>query len=202
MSRRLLVFLLVLALPLTLAACGGDDSSEDEDAVTEVIETSVKSTDPADCTTLQTQQFVEQTTLETGKAAITQCEEDAADTTDDPDSVEISNLEVDGSDATADVAFTGGPFDGSTVSVALVKEGDQWKMDEITDIPEFNFESFIQAFEDQAAAEGELPGEVATCIVDAFNTAGAEEVKAIIVEGDAEGLNALVVPCVPGAEGG
>jgi len=41
------------------------------------------------------------------------------DTTDDPDSTEVSNIAVDGTDATADVAFTGGIFNGSTISVAL-----------------------------------------------------------------------------------
>ena len=198
---RLLALLLALVLPVTLAACGGDDGDDggsDEDQVSEVIETSATSADPADCTELQTQAFTEQTTLETGEEAIADCEEDAEDDSDNPDSVEVSNVAVDGTSATADAAFTGGAFDGSTVSVALIKEGDQWKLDQITDIPEFDFEGFTQAFGEQATADGELPPEVVTCITEAFNTAGAEQVKAIIVNGDAEGLNALVVPCAQG----
>lgn len=201
MSRRLLVLLLMLVLPVILAACGGDGDDgggEDEDAVTEAIEVSATSTDPADCTRLQTQEFMEQTTLETGEAAVEQCEEDAPKTFDDPDSVEVSNVSVDGSDATADVAFTGGAFDGSTVSLALVEEGDQWKVNEITDIPEFDFEGFVASFREVATTEGELPPQVVNCIADAFTTAGAEEMKSIVVEGDAEGLNSVITPCIEG----
>src|SRR5262245_55412419 len=120
-SRWPALALLAFALPLTLAACGGGDSGDDEGDVTEVIETSVKTTDPADCTKLATQQFLEQTTFETGDAAVQQCEEDATDPTGDPDSVEVSDVSVDGDTASANVAFTGGTFDGSTISVEVAK---------------------------------------------------------------------------------
>jgi hypothetical protein len=199
MSRpRLLTALLALALTFALAACGGDDGNGDEDEVTEVMELSATGTDPADCTRLQTQAFMEQTTLETGETAVKQCEEDAPKTFDDPDSVEVSNVSVDGSDATADIAFTGGSFDGSTLSIALVKEGDQWKVNEITDIPEFDFEGFVASFREIATTEGEIPPQAVTCIADAFNMAGAEQMKAIIVEGDASGLNTVITPCIEG----
>jgi hypothetical protein len=195
---RLLTALLALALTFALVACGGDDGNGEEDAVTEAMEVSATSTDPADCTRLQTQEFMEQTTLETGETAVKQCEEDAPKTFDDPTSVEVSNVSVDGSDATADIAFTGGSFDGSTLSIALVKEGDQWKVNEITDIPEFDFEGFVAAFREIATTEGEIPPQAVTCIADAFNMAGAEQMKAIIVEGDASGLNTVLTPCIEG----
>lgn len=200
MSRRLLVLLLALALPLTLAACGGDDDDGggdgDEAEITDVIETSVTSTDPADCTNLQTQAFLEQTTFEEGDA-LAECEAEAADTSDDPDSVEVTNVVVDGDSATGDVTFVGGPIDGSTASLALVKEDDQWKLDEITDIPEFNFEGFQQAFTEQLAAAGDVPQEIADCIVQAFADAGEEQVKEVFLSGDEDQLNALFAQCIP-----
>ncbi|MGH2986495.1 MAG: hypothetical protein ACRDLO_07405, partial [Solirubrobacterales bacterium] len=102
-----------LAVSLALGACGGDDDDgggEEEDAITEVIETSVTSTDPAKCTRVETQAFLEQTNFSVGDEAVRDCEEDAADTADDPDSVDVENIEVDGSDARADATFTGGGF--------------------------------------------------------------------------------------------
>jgi hypothetical protein len=200
-TRWLIPLLLLAAAPFLLAACGGDDddsgSSQDEDDITAVIEESVSTTDPAGCTELQTQTFVEQTSFETGDAAIAQCEEDAAETADDPDSVEVSDISVDGEAATASVTFAGGAFDGSTVLLDLVKEGDQWKLNEITDIPEFNFEGFITAFTEQTEAEGEIPPQIAECIVQSFETAGADQIKEVILSGDGEQLTGIFSECLP-----
>jgi hypothetical protein len=198
-ARRFLAPLtLLVAAPLLLAACGSDDGgSEDEDQITEVIETSVKSTDPADCTKLQTQAFTEQSSFETGEAAIAQCEEDVADTSDDPDSVEVSSVEVDGEAATADIAFAGGSFDGSTVSVSLLKEGDQWKLDSIDDIPEFNRDGFQQAFSDGITSAEDVPPQVADCIVEAFGSASDEQIKAAFLSGEADQFNGLFAECLP-----
>lgn len=44
------------------------------------------------------------------------------------------------------MTFHGGSFDGSTLKVDLAKDGDQWKLDKITDIPTFNFPGMVQAF--------------------------------------------------------
>jgi hypothetical protein len=199
-SRFLIPLALLAAAPFLLAACGGDDDgggSEDEDQITEVIETSVSSDDPADCTELSTQAFVEQTTFETGEAAVAQCEEDAADPTDDADSVEVSDISVDGEAATANVAFTGGTFDGSTVTVSLLKEGDQWKLDSIDDIPEFDRAAFDAAFIEQIEAEEDIPAQVSTCITDAFSAASDDQIKEAFLSGDGERLNALFTECIP-----
>jgi hypothetical protein len=194
---RLLVLLLALSLPVWLAACGGGDGggSEDEDQVTEVIETSSTSTDPADCATLATQAFLDQTETGTGQEAVASCEENAADTSDDPDSVDVSDVQVDGSSATATVAFNGGTFGGSTLTVGLVKEGDQWKLDEVTDITEFDFEAFKQNLTDSFTASGDVPPEIADCITQALDQAGEDQVKSIVLSGDDQALLDLFAPC-------
>lgn len=204
--NQLVLLAVSIVAALAISACGGDDDDggdsggSDEDAqITEVIETSVKSSDPADCTTLQTQKFVEQIQFESGAEAVASCEEDAADTSDDPDSVEVSSIEVEGTNATADVSFVGSPFDGSTLSLALVKEGDQWKLDEITDIPEFDFEAFQASFSEELTADGDVPPEVATCIGDSFSSAGADTVKEAFISGDEAQLTALFGDCLGGA---
>jgi hypothetical protein len=200
MSRLKLYPLLALsvAAALALSACGGDDDDggDDADQISEVIETAATSTDPADCTELQTQAFTEQTELETGEAAIASCEESAADETDNPESIEVSEVEVDGEAATANAAFTGGPFDGSTLALGLVKEGDQWKVDEITDIPEFDFEGFKAAFTEEIGADESIPPEVGTCISDALDAAGPDAVKEAFLSGDEQQLVGVFGQCI------
>lgn len=198
-SRLFALFLICLALPLTVAACGGDDDDDggsDEDAIAEVIETSATSTDPADCARYQTDNFLEQLEFPNeGQTALESCEEDAPDPAGAPDSVEAGDISVDGDTATATATFTGGSFDGSTFDLALVKEDDQWKLDELVDIPTFNFDAFLASLNEELAADPDVPPESAACVTDTITAAGDEEIKRIIVEGDDAAFFALLEGC-------
>jgi hypothetical protein len=200
-TRALLLLVAATATALTLAACGGDDDDggggEEEDAIIEVIETSVTSTDPADCTRLETQAFLEQTQFSVGDEAVQDCEEDKADTENDPDSVEVENVEVDGSSATAEATFSGSAFDGATASVDLVKEGDQWKLDAITDIEGIDVETFRDDFTAQLEESEEIPAPIADCISEAIGSATEEDVRGVIVGGTEEDLLGLFGDCIP-----
>ena len=180
-----------------LAACGGGGGNDDNAQITDLIQTSVKSTDPADCTKLQTLQFVEQTELQSGQAAIQQCQKDAFDTSDNPDSVDVTNVTSSGDTGSADVTFHGGSFDGSTLTVAVSKDGDQWKLDKITDIPNFNFPGMVQALSAKLNSDSTIPPQVASCITQAFDNAGADQVKSIILSGSGDQLTALFSACAP-----
>ena len=201
MSRSVRFALLpALIAALALAACGDDDDgggSEEEAAITEAIETSVLTTDPADCTRLQTQSFMEQVNFATGEEAVEDCEEDVTDTTNDPESVDVSGIEAGGSDASADVAFTGGPFDGSTLTVELVKEGKQWKLDRLAEVPELNVEAFQQSFVNQLRAQGEIPSQIADCMEHEINQVSEEQVKDVLVGGTEQDLVGLFGGCIP-----
>jgi len=48
------------------------------------------------------------------------------------EAVTISNVEVDGAKATAEVEFEGGGFNGQVLEVALVEAGGDWKLDQTT----------------------------------------------------------------------
>ena len=192
------VLLIAIAAPLLLAACGGDDDGGDGDEaqVTEAIETAATSTDPAICTTLQTQAFVEQTQFSTGTEAVTACEDGAAQGV--ADSVEVSDISVDGTTATAEAAFTGGQLDGQTLAISLVKEGDQWKLDSLDQFVDFDQAAFATGIADGAGQDGGTPAQVIDCITSAVTDGDPEAIQAAYLSGDANQLVGLFGACFGG----
>jgi hypothetical protein len=191
--------LALLALALGLAACGGSDES-DEDKVVDVIETSVTSTDPADCKELATQAFLEQTEFEQGPEAVESCEEEAKDTSNDPDSVDVSKVEVDGSGATADVAFTGGSFDGQTLSVALVEEDGDWKMDEVTAFTELDQEKLATSFEEAFEEDESFEPQVVSCFGEVLRELDKSQVEEVAIGGSSDPIVEIIEGCTEGQE--
>lgn len=189
----LLIPVLLLISALALTACGGGES--DEDQVVETIETSVLSTDPADCERLATLNFLEQTQFTEGNGAVKSCEEDAEDDETDADSVEVTNVQVDGSKATADAAFGGGTFDGQTFSVALVEEDGDWKLDEITGFAKFDGDRLAETFEEEFTNEEGADPKVAACIGDQFRELEQSEFEEFIIGGDTQPLGKIFEAC-------
>jgi hypothetical protein len=172
--------------------CGGGKS--DEDQVSDVIEQTATTSSKENCTELETQRFVEQNTFETGKAAVKSCIDDTGSS--NADSVEISDVKIDGDKATATVAVTGSAFGGQTLKVSLVKADDQWKMDHIDDFVNFDQQKFAKAFE-AALTEGEnsLPADQAKCIASGFANASADAAKTVILSGQSAALEPVFQKC-------
>jgi hypothetical protein len=190
------LFLLVIALAfaaLAVAGCGGSSES-DEDKIVSVVETSALSTDPADCKATQTVAFMEQANEGEGKKAVEECEENADDTSGTPDSVVVSKVDVADSAATADVAFTGGSFDGQTVVLGLVEEGGDWKLDEIKSFAKLDREKLIGAFETSIEETEELAPELGECLVEGFEAASDSELEDAILNGP-EGVVQIAEEC-------
>lgn len=192
--HKLLIPSLVLALALVLAACGGGGES-DEDKVVNAIETSATSTDPSVCTELQTLAFVEQTQSEEGKAAVKACEEETNDGSSNPDSVDVTKVEVDGTNATADAAFVGGNFDGQTLGIALVEEDGDWKLDEVIGFTKFDKAKLLTALATGFEEEGEVEPELASCIIQALGAADQGEFEEVILSGSSQGIVEIVEAC-------
>lgn len=192
--RKLLIPFFTLVLALGLAACGGGGES-DEDKVVETIETAATSTDPSACTEMVTLAFNEQTQSEEGKAATKSCEEEAEEGSNNPDSVDVTEVEIDGSNATADAAFTGGGFDGQTLGIALVEEDGDWKLDQVTGFVEFDKAKLVAALA-KGFEEGEsIEPELASCIVQAFEAADEEEFEELILSGSSQGIVEIAEAC-------
>ena len=196
MRRLLLLLVPALAASLLIAACNGDEGSEDEDQITEAIETAATSGEPSACTELQTQNFNEQTAGVPGPAATEACEEDAADTP--ADEVEVSNIEVDGSSATAEAALSGSILDQQTIELALVKEGEDWKLDEILGFVGFDRAAFDAGFEEELSSDEELPPDAAECVSQNFKALSDQEVQDFFLDPSEEEGNKLFGSCFGG----
>jgi hypothetical protein len=186
---------LLIVSALALVACGGSGSSA-ESEIEEAIETSATSGDPANCTKLQTANFVEQSTSESGKEAVKTCEEEAKKEPESKaESVEVTEVEVNGSKATANAALTGGYFDGQTLSVALVEEEGGWKLNELTGFAKFDQKNIAQVFETQLEKSGELNSEQTSCIVEGIEEMPQAEIEEVILSGNSTSIEELAEGC-------
>ena len=200
-SRLLTLLMICFALPLSIAACGGDDDDDgggggDEDAITEAIQTSATSTEAADCSTYQTEAFASQLEITFGdETGLESCEANASDTSGDPDSVDVADVAVNGTTATASATFNGGAFDGSTFSVSLVKEGDQWKLDSLDDVTGIDLEAFQTALDESLAADPEVAPEAAQCVADQVATLTADDIYDVLVNDNDRLFADALAPC-------
>ena len=194
MSKRFLLLPCLLVLSaLAFTACGS--GSDAEGKVEETIETAATSTDPANCAMLETRKFMEQTGNEGGKSALKSCEEEA-EKEENAESVEISNVEVDGSNATAEVVLSGGnSLEGQALEVALVQEGDQWKLNEVVKFTHFDRTKLVESFEREIEKSGETSSKFATCFIGRLEEASQAEIEGMLFGGNAKAFEEIAEGC-------
>lgn len=191
MRKLLLLPCLIIISAVALAACGS--SNDDTGKIEEAIETSATSTDPSKCTEVETQHFVEQSNQEQGPAALKECEREAKKGEGAAaDSVVVSNVEVDGSQATAQVALTGGTFNGQAVEVEMVEEDGQWKANELTRFTEFDKEKFLAAIESQLGGAGKG---FSACLIGKFEKLSQDEIEELLWDSSSGGFEKLSREC-------
>jgi len=197
LRKRLLLLPCILILSaLALAACGS--SADDEGEVEDTVELSATTTDPADCEKLNTQEFMEQTTQESGGAAVKECEQEAKEG-EGAESASVSNVEVNGSDATAEVALSGGNLDDQALEVALVKDGDQWKLNEVVEFTKFNQAKLVEVLEEGLSEpSSEADPKFAACVIDAFKQGSQAEVEDLLFGGSSGTLEEVFEGCAAG----
>ena len=193
--------LLLIVATFALGGCGGGRDTEtsasggDEAQITDVIETVGTSHSKQACTVLATQGFVEQNTAKTGAAAIQDCETlDPGET--DADSVKVTNIAVSGDTATAEAAFTGSIIDGQTLTLSLVKEGDQWKVDHADSFANFDRQALVAAFmKSLGGPNADLTPAQLSCIRQVLLTAPPQTIENAILSGQQSQIQALFANC-------
>jgi hypothetical protein len=196
LNKRIPVPLALLVLAaLTLTACGGGGSG-DEGKITEVIEKAATTSDPKNCTELETQRFAEQNTQEKGNAAVKSCEEEAEAGEEEAEGANVSNVSVNGEKATAEVEFEGGSLGSQTLELALVQEGGDWKLDQIEGFAGYDGKALGEQFEKQFEEEpGELTPEQAKCISGKVAEASQAEAEELFLGGSPEKIIELAQGC-------
>ncbi len=197
MNKRILVPLALLVLAaLTLTACGGGGGSSDEGKITETIEKAATTSDPSNCTELETPAFVEQNSEQKGKAAVKSCEEEAEAGEQHAEGANVSNVSVNGSKATAEVEFEGGPLGSQTLEVALVEEGGNWKLDQIEGFANYDGAALGEAFEKEFEENPEgLNKKQATCIAQGIAKSSKTEAEELFFSGSSEPIVELAEGC-------
>jgi hypothetical protein len=200
-KRRVGVALAAASLAaFALAACGSSNSnSADEDQITAAITAAATSSDPSVCTKYQTQRFVEQTNSGTGQAAVRSCEKDASNVAD---KVDVTDISVDGSNATAKAHVTGSIFDGQTLDLALVKENGQWKLDVFKGFENFDKAAYIAAFPAALAKEGNIPPQAVDCLKSSLQATPDQTIENSFVNNDQQAQNQIFEPCAKYFKGG
>jgi len=193
-KRHYLLLGALIVSALALVACGGSGGN-DEAEIEEAIETSATASDPANCTKLETLSFSEQSSGESGKAAIKACEEEAKDPEGKAESVAVSEVEIDGSKATANAAITGGSLEGQTASIALVEEDGQWKLDQITGFVKLDQGQLANLFAEQLEKGEEVEPKLTACIVSGVEEASKEEAEEFILDPSSQALGELAESC-------
>jgi hypothetical protein len=198
-------WLILAPLVAVLVACGGSGSKGDSGgkasagesaAVTAAIKQAATSTDPAACTRLETQRFMEQNALVKGQNALKRCRAEAPDAADNPRTTNVSNVKVQGDVATAQAAFEGGNLDGQAIDLRLVKQQGRWKLDHIDDFAKFDRKRFLTALSASLARppSSQAPDTV-KCIVGRIGGLSDSDIQGIYVNGDAGKLASVSGPC-------
>lgn len=191
---RLLLLPALLISFFGLAACGGGGESE-EDKITSTIETAATSTDPAVCGETQTLKFMEATSGGSNKEAEKECEKEAEAGENNPESVTVSKVEVEGEKASANVAFEGGSFNGQTLEVALVREGGDWKLNELTGFANFDPTQLVKVLAEKLEEEPSIEPQVTSCIVGGLEELPKAELEALVVENNTQPIVKLAEGC-------
>jgi hypothetical protein len=122
-----------LVFGIGLPTCGPFDEGE-EDRVADVIERGFIEPRPENCSELATQRFLDQLSPREGARALDDCREDAEDEDSFAESVDVTEVNVDGDKAAATAEITGGNSDGQRMVLSLVKDRDQWKIDYLEEL--------------------------------------------------------------------
>jgi hypothetical protein len=133
-----------------------------ESRIERTIGTVATSGNPAYCDELVTDRYLEQTTDEEMPFADEACESEAGQ--EHANSVEVSEIAVDGNRATALVTNSGGSLDGSQVVVRLLEEDDQWKLDRLVRFARFDRARFRLAYRHRLRSIG-FPADAIGCIL-------------------------------------
>lgn len=201
-GKGLRVLTLVALLALGLSACGGSDDggASDEQGVEAAIETALTSSDPSACAGSRTIAFMEETTSKDGTAAERECEQSVKTRDGLPDAVTVSKIEIDGEEASAEVAIEGGDGDGMVLEVALVEEDGNWKIDDFTGLVRLDRDRLISRIVGEIEKQGVGTQAEIACFSEALGELPKSEFERVVLDDGEEVVTELSEDCEESAE--
>jgi hypothetical protein len=164
---------------LLLAACGDDEGgsggggSADEKAITKVLQDGLTSKDPkVTCSGSLSTDFMQR--VYGGEDKCVSVETENAKEDKPAESVEVSDIEVNGDKATATVEIKGGDNDGSKGPIDLVKQGEDWRVNDLS-------VEFLRSQLETAVAGGDedLSEDTLNCVKDKLKGLDDAELKKV-----------------------
>ncbi len=188
--KKILLLSCLVFVP-ALSACGGDS---EESRVETTLREGFLSDDPAKCTELLTADYRDQIASEEGEAALRECEEETEElSVEDPKAITVRDIEIGGSTATGQAAIKGGNFDGQSVEIALVRDGDGWKLDEIVRFAKLDRALLVPALEkslenvEENEEDEAAPQHQRRCFLDSLAVASRQRLEGVLFsQGDAD----------------
>jgi len=174
-----LVLALMFFSVIFLAACGGGESQDEK--VEEAIRTSVEAEVPAICPAMETATMQKQV-HEHLIGALEACE--AGDTgKSSVESIKVSDVNVEGESATADVAIKGGNLAGQTVMMALNKHSGQWQIHRVAAFKHYDRRALLNAFMEGVDAVAKTPAEkrFGACVVHELRNESQRQIKRLML---------------------
>jgi predicted small secreted protein len=190
---HLVLPLLLLAAALALAACGGSSGGGEDAKVEEAIEESATSTDPSKCTALQTALFNETETDQKGAEATKACEEEAKE--NDTESVNVSNVSVNGEKATAEVEVEGSGLNGQGVELELVEEEGNWKLNKLLGFTNFDAAALGEALEEELGKQEGVDPKLAKCVSEGVAGISQSDAESMVFEKNLEPIEEIAKSC-------
>jgi predicted small secreted protein len=184
---------LLLAAALALAACGGSSGGGEDAKVEEAIEESATSTDPSKCTELQTALFNETETDQKGAEATKACEEEAKE--NDTESVNVSNVSVNGEKATAEVEVEGSGLNGQGVELELVEEDGNWKLNKLLGFTNFDAAALGEALEEELRKQEGVDPKLAKCVSEGVAGISQSDAESMVFEKNLEPIEEIAKSC-------
>lgn len=196
LSARPILLCPVLAAAL-IVGCGGDEGGAGAEVEAAIV-TAASTDDPADCERFHTQRFLEQTFGLEGEAAVAACRADVVDPeVEDAESVTVTGVEVDGTEAQADAAFVGSDLDRQTPTFGLVEEDGDWKIDELVRFVRFDREALLEALAGQMVDLARETGEpkLAACLLAWMESLEDEALEAMVTDPDRTAIEGVALDC-------
>jgi hypothetical protein len=159
----------------------------DKKEIEAAIVASVSEKDPANCTTVEAPGFIEQTTGQSGQAALHACEVEARlGAKEAHETVKVSKIEATTESAIADATLSGaGALDGQTIEIALRKEDGRWRLGRLVGFDGFDRPAFSAAVGETMKAQGGPAAEAHACVEANLEKVSRKEIENSILVGSA-----------------